>query len=92
MPPPYELSDKVIIYINDAPCVYLLTIQCFQSLTVAHWYNYERFVAFSPPASLSDFGVDDGAFIPDESTVVVPENTVSIILFKFISKTQPFYY
>ena len=51
--------------------------------TVAHWYNYERFVAFSPPAPFSDFGVDDDAFIPQESTVVVSGNTVSIITISY---------
>ena len=45
--------------------------------TIAHWYNYERFVAFSPPTSYTEFGVDEDAFIPDESTVAVGESTVS---------------
>ena len=45
--------------------------------TIAHWYNYERFVAFNPPTSVTEFGLPDGSFVPDESTVVVAENTVS---------------
>ena len=45
--------------------------------TIAHWYNYERFVAFNPPTSVTEFGLDEGAFVPDESTVVVGESTVS---------------
>ena len=43
--------------------------------TIAHYYNYERFVAFNPPARPPDLPGD--AFVPDESTVILPENTVS---------------
>lgn len=45
--------------------------------TIAHYYNYERFVAFSPPTSVTEFGLDSNAFVPDESTVIIPENAVS---------------
>jgi len=45
--------------------------------TIAHYYNYERFVAFNPPVSVTKFGLPNGSFVPDESTVVVPDNAVS---------------
>ena len=45
--------------------------------TIAHYYNYERFVAFSPPTSVTEFGLPNSSHVPDESTVVVPDNTVS---------------
>ena len=49
--------------------------------TIAHWYNYERFVAFNPPTSVTKYGLPNGSFVPDLSTVVVPENAVSYLLF-----------
>ena len=45
--------------------------------TIAHYYNYERFVAFNPPVSVSKYGLPNGSFVPDESTVIVPDNAVS---------------
>ena len=45
--------------------------------TIAHWYNYESFVAYNPPTSVTEFGLPAGSFVPEESTVVLPEHTVS---------------
>ena len=45
--------------------------------TIAHWYNYERFVAFNPPVSVTKYGLPNGSFVPDLSTVILPENAVS---------------
>ena len=45
--------------------------------TIAHWYNYERFVAFNPPISPEEFGLEDTSFVPIQSTVVLEPFTVS---------------
>ena len=45
--------------------------------TIAHYYNYERFVAFRPRTNAAEFGLDSSAFVPAESTVDIPDNTVS---------------
>ena len=67
--------------------------------TIAHYYNYERFVAFNPPASVTKFDLPNGSFVPDESTVVVPESAVSyyvrmcstIISCECLKKHSPLY-
>ena len=65
----YTSNCNVIIYFSLFPHAAVHTI--------AHYYNYERFVAFNPPASVTKFGLPNGSFVPDESTVVVPDNAVS---------------
>ena len=50
------------------------------------WCNYERFVAFNLPISPEEFSLDADALVPDQSTVVVAEFTVSY--FEWILFTQ----
>ena len=45
--------------------------------TIAHWYNYERFVAYGPFTNVTKYGLPKNSYVPRQSTVVVPENTVS---------------
>ena len=37
-------------------------------------------MAFNPPVSVTEFGLPNGSFVPDLSTVVLPENAVSYSL------------
>ena len=63
--------------INNYPASSIFLSISIAIHTIAHYYNYERFVAFNPPASVTKFDLPNGSFVPDESTVVVPESAVS---------------